>query len=93
MQVQLAMQRRDSLVREWMDGRKLQKVDVKVNDIEFMGALADLLQHDHVVREGVLHLGVQPKSHAGAGYEFSSRLRIATGEKRDLVALLHEFFG
>ena len=40
------MQRRDALVEHYLKHRKLQQVDMEVDDIEFRGPAPDMVKHD-----------------------------------------------
>jgi len=41
-QIQAAVKRRHGLIRKLVDDREMKDVNMKVKDVEFLGALADL---------------------------------------------------
>src|SRR3546814_18819546 len=49
------VQRRHRPVREIADQRKLQEIDVEVQDVELVRTAPHLLQHPHMVRDVVPH--------------------------------------
>ncbi len=72
--------------------RKLQEVDVEMEDVEFLRLLAHLIEHGDVPRHVVRHLRRQPQGGWGAGHQARGGARIAAREQGHVMALTHEFF-
>ena len=72
--------------------REVHGRDVKVNDVEVVGALRDLLDHQHVrgKRIGAAHQTLRLRTRRDQGRR---RARVAAGEQRDCVSLPHELVG
>jgi hypothetical protein len=71
----------------------VQMVYMEMQDVEFVGAPCDLIQHHDVVGRHVSHRGIETQGHLRAGHQLGRCHRIAAREKRDLVPLVHEFLG
>ena len=39
--------------------RKVKLVDMEMQDIELVGVAADTVQHQHMIGDGVTHLGIE----------------------------------
>jgi hypothetical protein len=73
--------------------REMQKIEVKMNDIEFRREAEHLLQHDEVMNQGVAVLRIQTQ---GMRYRWSqpgTSPGVAAGEQGDIVTLTDQFFG
>src|SRR5262245_37998021 len=70
----------------------MEVIDVKMNEIELLGALKHLLEHQDMVRKSIDRFA-QPERAWRAGHQRRSRLRIAAGKKSNVVTLSHQFFG
>ena len=57
-QILAPMQRGYGSVLQGADQRKMQVVDMKVQHIELIGDPHELVQHDHVVRNGIVSFGL-----------------------------------
>jgi hypothetical protein len=64
--------------------------DVKVDDIELVSALGDLLEHQDVGRERITTAGVKPQRVRPYRNQTRLRLGIAAGEESHFVAEPHE---
>ncbi len=87
------MKRGEGLARELLDRREMQKIDMKMQDVEFASAPQHPVQHQHMVRDRVPHRRVQPESAWDARHKLRPRLRIARCEERHLMALRHQLLG
>src|SRR5262245_30523859 len=65
-------------------------VDVEMQNIELVGALANLIEHQHMIWDRVTNPWCEPKRGLCAGLEFSSGEGVDARKERDLVALLDE---
>jgi hypothetical protein len=50
--------------------RKVQIVGVEMQDVELVGALAHLVEHDHLVRNRIAHIRIEPQGASRAGHQF-----------------------
>ena len=92
-QVLAAVQRRDGPARDRAEQREMKLVDVEMQDVEIVGALAHAIEHQHVIGNGIAHAGVEPQRLRHAGHEVGRRDRIAAGKQRHVMAERHQFFG
>jgi hypothetical protein len=85
--VETSVKRRD--VRRWLPARerKVQVVDVEVDDVELGRARAHLVEHGHVPRQLVDALFVEPERARTGRDETRAGLRITTREQRHVVTL------
>src|SRR5215211_4748692 len=90
--VQPSVQRGDGRLVQSARKRKLQEIDVEMDDIEFLAAFTQLLQHQQVLKNGILRLFAQPQCGFAPRHEFSSRRGIARSKQRNIMALADEFF-
>jgi hypothetical protein len=49
-------ERRQNAVRMVMENWKVELIDVKMQNVEFISPPADLVQHQHVVGDGIAHV-------------------------------------
>ena len=89
-QILAAVQRGDGAARDRPEQRKLELVDMEVQYVEFVGALADAIEHQHVIGNGIANAGVEPQRLGHAGNEIGRRDRIAAREQRDVMAERHQ---
>jgi hypothetical protein len=66
-----AMERRERAAARGLKQREMHIVDVEVQNVELVGALAHLVQHDHVVGKRVANVGIEAQRAGGAGNQFS----------------------
>ena len=92
-QVLAAVQGGDGAVRDRPEQRELKLVDMEVQDVEVIGALAHAIEHQHVIGDRIDDAGVEPQRLGHAGHEIGRRDRIAAGKQRDVVAQRNELFG
>ncbi len=72
-------------------GCKMQVIDVKVNHVEFVRAPVDLIQHDHVVRQRIPAIRIQPQRAFAGSHQLRRRNRVPAGEQSNLVSLPDQF--
>ena len=68
-------------------------VEVEVQEIEFVGALPDLLQHQHVQRVRIADRAVEPQRPRPRRFELRRCARIAAGKQRHVVTERDQFLG
>src|SRR3974377_2221498 len=66
---------------------------MKVQDVELVGPLPHLLQHDDVIGQTVPDTRIEAKRDIATARQFSGSLRIAASKQRDIVSLADKFFG
>ena len=69
----------------------MEKIDVEMQDIEFRHPLGDPVQHDDVVRQGIVN-AVEPERAGHDRGELRLGARIAAGEQGHIMALGDQFF-
>src|SRR6185436_5282065 len=67
-EIEPAVKRRQSPTAKGSEQRKLEKVDVEVNDIEFIGAPSNLIQHHYVVWQMIQDGRIEPQRLFAAGH-------------------------
>ena len=87
------MQRRQSPIGEIVDQRGVNYIDVEVKNVELVDPAADLVQHDHVVRQRIAHCRIEAQRCVTAAHEPGRRLGVAAGKQGDVVSLAYELFG
>ena len=92
-QVLAAMQGGDGAARDRPEQRELELIDMEVQDVEVVGALAHAIEHQHVIGDRIEDAGVEPQRLGHAGHEIGGRDRIAAGKQRDVMAERDELFG
>ena len=86
------VQRRYRSARDRPEQREVQAIDVEMQDVELFGALAHPVEHQHVVRHRIAHVGVKPQRAARATDELRRCDRIAAREQSDVMPLPDQFF-
>jgi hypothetical protein len=86
-QVLAAMQRRQRAAGLIAENGEMELVDVEVQDVELIGHAAHLVEHHHVMGDGIAHGRVEAQRLGRTGHEPRRGDRIAAGEQRDIVAL------
>src|SRR3974390_1075283 len=86
------MQRGESAVGKVAHQGSVNYVNMKVKHVELVHAAADLVQHDHVVGQGIAHCRIETQGHVAAAHELSRCLRVTAREKCDVVSLTHQLF-
>ena len=89
--VETTMHGRDVRDRQTPHDRQVELRNVKVDDVEFVSALGDLLEHQDVGRERVAAGGIEAQRIWPHRDQPCLRLGIAGGEERHVVAEPHEF--
>ena len=88
------MQRRHRVLRQRLEEREMQQVDVEVQDVELAAARAHFVQHREMCGDiGLERRGVEPDRLVAHRCEPRPRPRVAACEQRDVVAERHQRFG
>ena len=90
-QVEPAMQGGHRAMSRAGKQRQVQQVEVEVQDVERRSLPADPIQHHQVMRQRILHAGIEAQRDVGAGDQARGRFRIRSGEQRDIVSKLNQF--
>jgi hypothetical protein len=69
-----------------------QQINVKMEDIEFVGPAPDLPQHREGASDMIANTG-EPQALRRAGDQLRAGLRVRAGEQRDLMSLTDKLFG
>jgi hypothetical protein len=72
--------------------RKVEEIDVKMKNVELLGALAHLINHQHEVRNDVAHGRIEAQRTRTTGSQLSAGDRVRACKERDIVAKPDEFF-
>ncbi len=70
--------------------RKVKLVDVEMQDVEILRIAADPVEHEHVVGDRVVDIGVETQRHRRAADQVGGGDRVPAGKQRHLVALPHQ---
>ena len=89
-QILPAVQRRDSSRGSVMKDRKVELVDMKMEDVELVGHAPHSVEHHHVIRDWVAHVRIEPQRTFTTRNESSSRVRFRTGEECDVMPLRYQ---
>ena len=73
--------------------RKMQIVGMKMNDIEIFSPAENVLDHQHMVRQRIHTIRIQPQRPLAAFHQFRVRYRIAAGKQSDIMAEANQLFG
>src|SRR6476620_8159016 len=73
--------------------RKMQVIDMEMNDVELASALENTLQHDEMVGHLALVTFIQTQRPPARRHLPRIRLRISARKERHFVALSHQFLG
>jgi len=73
--------------------RVLQRIDMKVDDVELVHAAVETTEHHHVVRNRVGDPRIEPKRAFATRYQLGRRRRISAREQCHVVAHPDELFG
>ena len=65
---------------------------MKMKNVEFLGPLAHIINHQHEVRNGVAHRRIKAKRASTAGNQLGARDRVPTCKQRHIVAKPDKFF-
>src|SRR4051812_848274 len=67
-------------------------VEVKMQEVEFAGLAADLLEHRDMQRVGIADRTVEAQRARPVGLQFRRGLRVSAGKQRDVVTERDELF-
>jgi hypothetical protein len=87
------MQSGNRSVRAGAKHRVLEQVDMEMQDIELLGALAHRFHHQQVIGNRVAHAGIETQGNFAAGHQLGRRARVAAGEKSHVVTLSDQLLG
>jgi hypothetical protein len=73
--------------------REVKQIDVKMKNVEFLRALAHLINHQHEVRNDVAHGRIKAKRTSAAGSQLGAGDGVPTCKERHVVAKPGKFFG
>ena len=63
---------------------------MEVENIELIDPAADLVQHDHVIRQSIPHRRIEAQGHIAATNKIGRRFGVAAGKESDVVPLAHQ---
>ena len=66
--------------------REMKQIDMKMKNVEFLRALAHLIDHQHEVRNDVAHGRIEPKRATATGVQLGAGDRVAACKQRHIVA-------
>ncbi len=75
------------------EDRKVEVIDVKMQHVELGGVRADLVEHQHVVGNGVADRRVETQRLGAARHEVRRGDGVAAREQRHIVAQRDQFLG
>ena len=90
-QILPAVQRRQRAAGERPKQRKMELVDVEVQDVEIVGTFAYSVQHQHVIRNRIAHVRVEPQRRRRATDKPRGRHGIAACEQGHVMTQADEF--
>src|SRR5437868_1787571 len=64
---------------------------MEMQDIEILRITADPVEHEHVVGDRIVDIGVEPQCHRRATDQVGGGDRVPAGKQRHLVTLSHQF--
>ena len=88
-----AMQRCHSAIGSRPKQREMKLIDMKMQDVELVGAFADAIEHKHIVGNWIAYVRIKPQCGRYTGYEAGRGDGVATGEKSHIVTKANELFG
>jgi ABC-type microcin C transport system duplicated ATPase subunit YejF len=66
-------------------------VDVEMQDVELIGKLANAIEHQHVIRNRIADVGIEPQCLRGTAHQLCGGDRIRTGKQRYVVTQPDQF--
>ena len=90
-QILPAMQRRQRAAGKRPKQRKMELVDVEVQDVEIVSTFAHSVQHQHVIRNRIAHVPVEPQRRRRATDKPRGRHGIAAREQGHVMTQADEF--
>ena len=85
-QILAAVQRGDGAMGNRPKQGKVELVDVEMQNVEFVGELPHPVEHQHVIRDRVPHVGIEAQRHGYArnhGWRSTRNRRSRTASRRD----------
>src|SRR6516164_439737 len=80
-----AMRRGEGALRYVTKQRKMELIDVEVEDVEIVDEFVHPVEHEHVIRNGVAHVRIQPQRLRDARHQVGGRYRVSAREQRHVV--------
>ena len=90
-QILPAVQRRQSAAGQRPKQRKMELVDVEVQNVEIVGTFAYAVQHQHVIRNRIAHIRIEPQRRRRATNKPRGRHGIAACEQGHVMTQADEF--
>src|ERR1700683_345910 len=79
--------------RQRAEKRKMEQIDVKMENVELIRTLPDLINHQHEVRNDVAHCRIKAERTGTTGSQFSASDGIPARKERHIVPKPDKFFG
>ena len=92
-QVLTPVQRGDGAACDRPKQREMELIDMEVQDVEVVGALAHAIEHQHVIGNRIADAGVEPQRLGHAGHQIGRGDQIAARKQRHVMAERNQFFG
>src|SRR6202451_2019721 len=80
-QILSAVQRGQGPRRQRAEQGEMKQIDVKMENVEFVGALPNLIDHQHEARDSVEHRGIKPKRATATGNQLGAGNGVAACKK------------
>ena len=71
----------------------MQKIRMKMDDVECFGAPRDAVQQHQVMRKRIFASGIETQGAIAGGSQCRLGLRVAAGKQSDLMTLAYQLFG
>src|ERR1700744_1032230 len=86
------MKGRNRAVSNWTEHRKMKLVDVKVQDVELFGVIADAVEHKHIVRVWIPNAGAEAQRQRRTTHQPAGRDGVPTRKQSNVVSLPAQLF-
>src|SRR2546423_4936616 len=70
---------------------KMQLVDVEMQNVELIGLVIDPVEHEHVIGDRIVDVGIQPQRRWNTTYELCGCDRISTCKQRHIMPQTDQF--
>src|SRR6516162_5436268 len=91
-EVETTVESRNGASNKVPDQRAVQKIDVKMQNVELFRSAPHFFKHNYVIRQRLQKDRIEPKSHIAATHQLSCCFGIAAGEQGNVVALAYQLF-
>jgi len=92
-EVLAAVQRGDSAVRDVTKQGKMELIDVEMQNVKLVGPSANAIEHQHVIRDRVAHVGVETQRNRYARHQTRAGNGVSARKKRHLMARSDQLIG